>query len=152
VPQHCCDIFSDLYDDEGNVIAHSDGGVTGQGDSRAPDFASSAEFQYVVWRDTRGPDGIERVQVVEIKIGYQANVVSGLPGGCVSFDSLTVRLNAATRLFTIEVLNLAPAPDSNVACTLQCGQIDHSVLLEGVESGNTYNVAANNAITAFTVK
>jgi len=161
VPQHCCDIFSDLYGDEGNVIAHSDGGVTGQGDSRAPDFASSAEFQYVVWRDTRGPDGIERVQVaapidllevVEIKIGYQANVVSGLPGGCVSFDSLTVRLNAATRLFTIEVLNLAPAPDSNVACTLQYGQIDHSVLLEGVESGNTYNVAANNAITAFTAK
>jgi hypothetical protein len=89
---------------------------------------------------------IDLLEVVEIKSGYQANVVSGLPSGCASFDNLTVRLNAATRLFTIEVLNLAPAPDANVACTLQYGQIDHAVLLEGVESGNTYNVAANDPL------
>jgi hypothetical protein len=53
---------------------------------------------------------IDLLEVVEIKSGYQANVVSGLPSGCASFDNLTVRLNAATRLFTIEVLNLAPRP------------------------------------------
>jgi hypothetical protein len=47
-PQHYCDIFSHFYDDEGNVIAHPDGGITRQGDGRARDFASSAEFQYVV--------------------------------------------------------------------------------------------------------
>jgi hypothetical protein len=161
VPQRCCDIFSDLYDDEGNVIAHPDGGITGQGDGRAPDFASNAEFQHVVWRDLRGPDGTERVQVAApidllevfaIKSGYRANVVSGLPNGCVSFDSLAASLNSATRLFTIEVLNLAPAPDENVACTQQYGQVDHAVLLDGVETGNTYNVAANDTKTTFTAK
>ena len=38
VPQRCCDIFSDLYDAEGNIIGHPDGGITGQGDGRVPDF------------------------------------------------------------------------------------------------------------------
>jgi hypothetical protein len=161
VPQRCCDIFSDLYDEDGNVIAHPDGGITGQGDGRAPDFAADAQFQHVVWRDLRAPDGTQRVtvavpidllEVVAIKTGYQANVVSGLPNGCTSFDSLTVSLDAALRLFTIEVINLAPAPDAQVACTLQYGMVDHSVLLEGVEAGVTYKVAANDATTTFTVQ
>ena len=38
VPQRCCDIFSDLYDAFGNIIAHPDGGITGGGDGRASDF------------------------------------------------------------------------------------------------------------------
>jgi hypothetical protein len=159
VPQRCCDIFSDLYDDAGNVIAHPNGGITGNGDGRAPDFATSAEFQYVVWRDLRGPDGIPRVQVpapidslevVAIKGGYQANVVSGLPSGCATFDQLTVSQDEAGRVFVIEVLNLVPAPDANVACTQQYGHVDHAVLLEGVESGVTYKVQANDTVTSFT--
>ena len=63
---------------------------------------------------------------------YQANVVSRLPNDCARFDRLTVELDRTARVFTIEVLNLVPMPDANVGCTLEYGQIDHAVLLEGV--------------------
>ena len=33
----CCDIFSNLYDADGNIIGHPDGGITGQGDGRDRD-------------------------------------------------------------------------------------------------------------------
>jgi hypothetical protein len=38
LPQRCCDIFSVLYDAEGNVLGHPHGGITSQGDGRVPDF------------------------------------------------------------------------------------------------------------------
>ncbi|MEX2598385.1 MAG: hypothetical protein WD533_01895 [Dehalococcoidia bacterium] len=53
VPQRCCDIYSDLYDAEGNLIAHPDGGIAGDGDGRAPDFAETAELVRVIWADGR---------------------------------------------------------------------------------------------------
>jgi hypothetical protein len=55
-------------------------------------------------------------------------------------------------VFTIEVLNLVRTPDANVGCTPQYGQIDHAVLLEGVEAGFAYTVNAHDASTSFAAK
>ena len=39
--QDCCDSFSRLYDADGNLICYPDGGITGIGDGRCPNFVSS---------------------------------------------------------------------------------------------------------------
>ncbi len=53
IPQRCCDIFSDLYDSEGVIIGHPDGGITGQGDGRVPEFFKSRSNGSVIWQDQR---------------------------------------------------------------------------------------------------
>lgn len=53
LPQHCCDIASTLYDEAGNVICHPDGGITGKGDGRCPDFSSQRQNETLIWKDKR---------------------------------------------------------------------------------------------------
>ena len=54
VPAICCDFFSDLYDDHCNLIGHPDGGYTGRGDGRLPDFQKEKKNEMLVWEDKRG--------------------------------------------------------------------------------------------------
>jgi hypothetical protein len=152
VPQRCCDIFSDLYDDNGTLVAHPDGGIAGVGDGKAPDFSTSAEFVRLVWQDPRGQREIVRAPIESVDIliletfpvQYRAHVISGLPNGCSRFDHWTVELDEASRLFTIEVLNNTPTPDSQIACAMVYGTMDHSIPLEKVEAGMTYKVQVNS--------
>jgi hypothetical protein len=53
VPPICCDIYSDLMDRNCNIIAHPDGGYTGKGDGRAPDFMKARADEEHIWEDTR---------------------------------------------------------------------------------------------------
>ena len=53
VPPACCDVFSDLYDREGRLMCHPDGGFTGRGDGRCPDFLAERSNGRTVWHDTR---------------------------------------------------------------------------------------------------
>ena len=53
VPQRCCDVASVLYDANGGVVCHPDGGITGRGDGRCPDFFTERRDEQIVWRDTR---------------------------------------------------------------------------------------------------
>jgi hypothetical protein len=53
VPAQCCDKFSELYDAGGNMICAPDGGLTGKGDGKCPDFLSSRKNEALVWKDTR---------------------------------------------------------------------------------------------------
>lgn len=53
VPPRCCDIFADLYDATGQVICHPDGGLTGRGDGRCPDFFTIRSNETIIWRDPR---------------------------------------------------------------------------------------------------
>jgi hypothetical protein len=55
VPPRCCDIFGDLYDGQGQLICHPDGGIAGHGDGRCSDFFSQRSNETVLWRDTRSP-------------------------------------------------------------------------------------------------
>jgi hypothetical protein len=53
VPAQCCDQFSALYDGDGNVLCAPDGGITGMGDGRCPDFLSARTNEVLVWSDSR---------------------------------------------------------------------------------------------------
>ena len=53
VPAQCCDKFSALYDKDGRVICAPDGGITGRGDGRCPDFFSERTKEKLIWEDPR---------------------------------------------------------------------------------------------------
>jgi hypothetical protein len=53
VPAQCCDQYSTLYDAGGNVICAPDGGFSGKGDGKCPDFVSKRTNEQLVWKDSR---------------------------------------------------------------------------------------------------
>jgi hypothetical protein len=53
VPAQCCDQFSTLYDSNGNIVCAPDGGVSGAGDGRCPDFLSVRKNEKLIWKDSR---------------------------------------------------------------------------------------------------
>jgi hypothetical protein len=53
VPSRCCDIWSDLYDADGSIICHPDGGITGLGDGQCPDFFTGRTDGVLIWEDPR---------------------------------------------------------------------------------------------------
>jgi hypothetical protein len=53
VPPQCCDQFSKLYDGGGTVICAPDGGFTGQGDGKCPDFFPLRTKEKLIWEDPR---------------------------------------------------------------------------------------------------
>ena len=54
VPARCCDIPSQVYTAAGQPLCQPDGGLTGRGDGRCPDFAAARTQERLVWRDARG--------------------------------------------------------------------------------------------------
>lgn len=53
IPPMCCDVFSELYDAQCNLICHPDGGITGMGDGKCPDFFEKRKNETLIWRDDR---------------------------------------------------------------------------------------------------
>ncbi|MGD9563227.1 MAG: hypothetical protein AB7F88_13575 [Pyrinomonadaceae bacterium] len=53
VPPYCCDEPSALYDSDGNFICSPDGGLTGTGDGKCPDFFDVRTDERRVWADDR---------------------------------------------------------------------------------------------------
>ena len=49
----CCDVPSKLYDMYGNVLCQPDGGITGKGDGRCPDFFEQRKDETLIWEDKR---------------------------------------------------------------------------------------------------
>lgn len=49
----CCDQYSDLYDANGTLVCHPDGGITGTGDGKCPDFSVGTLTKTLVWEDGR---------------------------------------------------------------------------------------------------
>lgn len=45
----CCDFFNEVYDDKCNYLGAPDGGFTGKGDGKIPDFAEAAKNKKLVW-------------------------------------------------------------------------------------------------------
>ena len=54
LPPRCCDIQSELYDKEGNLICRPDGGIAANGDGKCPDFNKEKQNCEVIWTDSRG--------------------------------------------------------------------------------------------------
>lgn len=49
----CCDNFNTLYDSNCNVICHPDGGFTGKGDGKCPEFSTAKTNEVLIWKDDR---------------------------------------------------------------------------------------------------
>ena len=45
----CCDFFNEVYDEQCNFLGAPDGGFTGKGDGKIPDFFEAAKSEKLVW-------------------------------------------------------------------------------------------------------
>jgi len=46
----CCDFFNEVYDDKCRYLGAPDGGFTGKGDGKIPDFFEMAKNEKLVWQ------------------------------------------------------------------------------------------------------
>jgi hypothetical protein len=53
LPPSCCDVPSALFDADGELICGPDGGFTGKGDGRCPDFFDRRSKERKIWDDPR---------------------------------------------------------------------------------------------------
>lgn len=53
IPAQCCDQYSTLMDATGSVICAPDGGLTGKGDGKCPDFFTKRSNEHLIWKDSR---------------------------------------------------------------------------------------------------
>ena len=53
IPPRCCDIESQLYDDNCNQICSPDGGISGGGDGKCADFFDDRTNEQLIWQDDR---------------------------------------------------------------------------------------------------
>ena len=158
LPQRCCDIFSNLYDTDGNIIGHPDGGITGQGDGRASDFFEERQNERIIWVDQRTydpglvqvPAPIESVEILIMESfppQYSMVVVSGLPNACVSFGGY--RIADGGEIIRVEIINLEPT-DKAVVCAQVYSTVKTNIPLGAdFESGKSYAVAVNDVTEIF---
>ncbi len=52
-PAQCCNLMSQLYDQQGKKICSPDGGITGKGDKKCPNLLKNISSEQLVWRDRR---------------------------------------------------------------------------------------------------
>ena len=52
ITSDCCDQFNNLYSENCDIVCAPDGGLTGQGDGKCPDFKGEI-VQTLVWEDNR---------------------------------------------------------------------------------------------------
>ena len=49
----CCDQYSEVLDTKGRLVCKPDGGITGKGDGKCPDFEKNKTNEKLVWQDPR---------------------------------------------------------------------------------------------------
>lgn len=47
----CCDNFNELYDSECKLLGNPDGGFTGRGDGKFPDWEAEKKDEKLIWED-----------------------------------------------------------------------------------------------------
>ena len=47
----CCDNFNELYDAECKLLGNPDGGFTGRGDGKFPDWEAEKKAEKLIWED-----------------------------------------------------------------------------------------------------
>lgn len=53
ISRRCCDIPGALFTVEGQQLCQPDGGITGKGDGKCPDFFTTRTQEELVWEDLR---------------------------------------------------------------------------------------------------
>ncbi len=49
----CCDFFSEVYDSACKFLGSPDGGITGKGDGKLPDFFNETSKEKLIWQATK---------------------------------------------------------------------------------------------------
>lgn len=49
----CCDFYNEVYDENCNFLGAPDGGFTGKGDGKLPDFSKLATNEKVIWQPSK---------------------------------------------------------------------------------------------------
>jgi len=55
IPPQCCDQYSQLFDAKGGLLCAPDGGLSGSGDGRCPEFFKERTEEQLIWQDPRKP-------------------------------------------------------------------------------------------------
>ena len=50
---YCCDFPSELFDLNCNLLCSPDGGISGSGDNKCPDFFTKRIDEQIIWQDDR---------------------------------------------------------------------------------------------------
>ena len=53
IPAQCCDQYSNVFDDQCNLLGHRDGGFSGKGDGTPVNFFEEARDAKIIWKDNR---------------------------------------------------------------------------------------------------
>jgi len=53
VTMPCCDFYNEVYDSNCNLLGHPDGGFTGKGDGKLPDFNTEKKKEKIVWEQPK---------------------------------------------------------------------------------------------------
>ena len=150
-PPVCCDVFGTVYDADGNILGHPDGGITGEGDFRLPDFFDLAQNPRLVWEDPRGDapktirvdapiDELNLIILESFPVQYRLRVVSGLRNSCESFGGYDVTLEGTT--VQVDFYNFR-VEDTSIACAEIYGMVETYVDLGSeFDTGITYTVQA----------
>ena len=89
---------------------------------------------------------IESVEILVLESypeQYVVQIISGIPGGCATFDRADVDRSGTD--IRITVYNMVPAPDQMIACTAIYGIHDENVSLgSDFERGTVYSVYVND--------
>ncbi len=95
--------------------------------------------------------GIESVTVSATKSPppqYRLHITSVLHGGCAELTPVSMRRDGEA--ITIAVINIVPAPDELVACTMQIGYEETVVEIGEIAIGQTVNIKINSTIYTLT--
>ena len=49
----CCDFFNEVYDDKCKLLGSPDGGFTGRGDGKLPDFFKEVSKEKIIWESDK---------------------------------------------------------------------------------------------------
>ena len=53
VTMPCCDFYNEVYDSDCKLLGHPDGGLTGKGDGKLPDFNAEKKKERIVWEQPK---------------------------------------------------------------------------------------------------
>ncbi len=51
IPSRCCDVPAEVFDENCVLICQPEGGITGKGDGKCPDFKADAKDGKVIWEN-----------------------------------------------------------------------------------------------------
>ena len=155
----CCDFFTNLYDADGVLIGHPDGGISGGGDGTVPDFFEERSNEFLVWKDVREQatqdttqvpapiDGVELVVAESFPLQYFLTVTSGLPNSCHTSSGYTLTRDGANVL--VRVFNRKPT-DESIACAEIYRTVEETIPLgSDYDTDTTYVVDVNGEVLSF---